>query len=60
MNITKLSIFAEIDGQVCYIPASQFHSLEFALNMLSSASTEPQLKAVKMPGDYKLQEVDIK
>lgn len=53
MNVTKLSIFAEIDGVVCHIPSSQFHSINLAISSLQSASKHETLHAIKLEG-YKI------
>jgi hypothetical protein len=59
MNVTKLSIFAEIDGVVCYIPSSQFPDLEMAIEVLAIISVSDMLKCVKAPDGFKFQEMEI-
>jgi len=60
MNVTKLSILAEIDGEWCSIPSEQFENLEITLHILSAASKYNELRAVKLPKEYKIQEFEFK
>jgi hypothetical protein len=60
MNVTKLSILAEIDGEWCSIPSEQFENLELTLHILSAATIHNKLQAVKLPKEYKIQEFGIK
>jgi hypothetical protein len=60
MDVTKISIIAEIDGEWCSIPSEQFENLGLTLHILSSVSKYNELRAVKIPKEYKVQEFEFK
>jgi len=60
MDVTKISIIAEIDGQWCSIPSEQFENLGLVLHLLSSLSKYNELRAFKIPKEYEVKEFEVK
>lgn len=60
MEVTKISILAEIDGEWCSVPSEQFENLGLTLHILSSVSKYNELRAVKLPKECKVQGFEFK